>query len=638
MIHFDNGGRLVEDVSELPNLAGSRSTYLDLETTSGDPKLDALNPWHHSFAAGICITADDAPGSWYVPVQHTFGKNLPRDAVINWLTPILNQSEEWVNHNIKYDAHVLANDLGIRPTCRLVDTLTLAKVVDSDRWAYGLDALSKAWLHEDIAKYEEAMQPYLHKNKDYGRIPTEVIGPYGCQDSLTERRLYKYIRANIHEECLPITNTEIELTALLLDVERTGMAVNPTELMTVELKSLIRMNQIDQRLEEIVGRAFRPHVNDDCFDVLCNQYGLPVLDYTEEGNPSFDKHAMAQYASHPFAPKEVVSLIMEYRHINTLLSFFVRPYQELNVDGILHPSYNQAVRTGRMSCKKPNSQQLSPDAKRLVHPRPGNTFVSIDYSQIEFRIIVHYIKDSNAIAAYHANPDTDFHTWVAEMCGIPRKPAKNVNFCMGYGGGKNKLVSMLETNMDLVGSLQVHVDKLLAEGKIKEENKMTVFNSLCKRRAEAVYNRYHDTLPGLKPTARMAQRVLEQRGYVRNIYRRHRNLPREAAHKAFNALCQSSAADLMKERTVAVGKAIAGTPIKIIASVHDETLFEMPHEIAQDTQVIRDLVHIMEHPSAELRIPIRCAVGLSKDTWVAAAKSAAPIAVGQFVGFDRYIG
>lgn len=514
MIDFPNGGRMLEPGDDLPPLAGAETVYVDLETTSKDPRLDALNPWHHSWVAGVAVTADDCPRAWYLPLAHGAGRMLNRGLVRDWLRDVFAQAKRWVNHNVKYDAHVLANDLGVAPELDYVCTLTLAKIIDSDRivrGGYGLDALALAWLREDISAYEEALQPYLTRCKDYGAVPADVMAPYACQDVLSTRRLHRYEEAQCPEECRRVWDTEVELTRVLIDVERVGMYVDPQDLRKTELLNYVKMTRIEERLEQLVGRAFRPHVNEDCFDVLCNQYGLPILGKTDKGDPSFDKHAMSAYSAHPDAPQDVVSLIMEYRHLNTLNNFFVTKYQELHVDRVLHPSYNQTVRTGRMSCRDPNAQQLSSDAKRLIVPRPGNVICSSDYSQIEFRIIVHYIRDEACTAAYLENPDTDFHQWVADMIPMPRRPAKNVNFMMGYGGGRSKCVAMLAANKDVVGGLLAKVEELVAAGRVKPEQRRQAFDVLCNRKASAVYDKYHETLPGLKRTAADAARVCQRR-------------------------------------------------------------------------------------------------------------------------------
>lgn len=624
MLIFPNGGHIVESVAELPALQNAKIIYVDFETTSGDPKLKALDPWRHCDVAGLCITVDDEPSAWYLPVAHQYGNNLPREAVEKWWLNVVSSCDMWVNHNIKFDAHVSANALGVLAECRLYCTLTMAKIIDSDRTfrgGYGLEALSLAWLHEDISDYSQRLAPYLHRNKDYGRVAIEVLGEYGCQDVLTARRLHRYIEAHLPERCKRVRDIELALTPLLFEMERTGMHVHPQELRIGEFQALNRLQEIDAELAGIVGRAFRPHVNDDCFDVLCNQYGLPVMGYTDTGNPSFDKFALVQYSHHPHAPANVIALMQEYRHLNTLIGFFLRPYQHLEIDGVLHPSYNQAVRTGRMSCRNPNAQQLSPDAKKLIHPPPGYSFISTDASQIEFRIICHYIQNPKAIAAYHENPDTDFHAWVAEMCGMARDPAKSINFMMGYGGGKKLAIKMLASNMEIVGRLQAEIDKLVAAGKINAAEADTTFATLCEEHAGRVFRRYHETFPELRQTSYRASRALKQKGYVFNLYGRERKLPEQFAHHAFSTLCQSTAADLVKERMIALAIELRGSPVRFVAQVHDEIVLIAPTEIARDPRLLCAITELLEQPECDLRVPVRWDIGVSDKDWLEASSS-----------------
>jgi len=361
---------------------------------------------------------------------------------------------------------------------------------------------------------------------------------------------------------------------------------------------------------------------------LCNKYGLPVLGFTDKREPSFDKETMISYQVHPTVKESeelstIVSKIRRYRHLHTLRSFFIVPYREHEVNGIMHPNYNQVLRTGRLSCRRPNAQQLSTEAKLLIHPLLGCVFVRYDYSQIEFRLIVHYIKDERAIAAYLGDPNTDFHQWVADMCGIPRRPAKNVNFCIGYGGGREKVVSMLAANMELVGYLGTVVDKLVAEGKIADGQRKQAFELLCKRKGERVYRNYHDMLPGLRSTTTRAARTLEARGYVYNAYGRQRYLPLKASYRAFNTIMQSCAADVIKERTVAFAPRynsdVRNYGVSIAASVHDETLINVPTEVAKDRKVLKRFAEIFEDTAVKFRVPILTSCGVADTNWADAS-------------------
>ena len=603
---LSNGGILCQDLDDLPILDYAKELFLDFETTSGDRSIDALNTWRNCYIAGIAVTADDWPEAWYVPIGHNTGGNLPWEPVYEWLIRMVSTCDTWVNQNVKYDMHVYSNNTGEVVICKVKCTLARAKILDSDRMRYGLDILSKDWLKKDICHHADSMAPYLKDNKDYGWIPPDIMGEYACDDVFVVRDLHRFIEAKMPEESAPCVNTEDSVTKVLYDCERSGMNINVQQTQITQLQTLLKLNEVDAQLEELVGYPIRANSNDDCFDVLCANFGLPVIGWTNTGSPSFDKNALKAYKAYPGAPVEMLDLMLEYRKHSIFNNTFLDPYLHKNIDGVLHPSYNQTVRTGRMSCRDPNMQQLMEWAKMLIVPREGHIIVTADYSQIEYRLIVHYIRDDAAIAAYHENPDIDYHQWVADLCGIKRKPAKTVNFLMGYGGGKALLLSALSIDPDLIADIKAST---------KEE-----FAMLAKIRAEEVFTTYHRRLPNLKRTSKEAENICRQRGYVKNLYGRRRYLPSEYARKAFNTVNQSSAADLMKERLVALW--LAG--YEVIGVVHDEIIITMP--IDQYTDEVRcHIASILESPSISLRIPIRVSVGSSINNWLEASKSAEPV-------------
>jgi len=599
MIQYANGGVLIQELSELPSLAGAKNIFFDLETTSGDPKITSLNPWQNCSILGLCVTVDDCSQAYYIPVGHETG-NLAKSGVYYWIADILQKCDQWINHNIKYDVNIYINSTSHQPTCKLVDTLTLAKILDSDRFRYGLKHLSKEWLEEDISQYESAMEPYLYRNKDYGKIPADIMAEYGAQDVLTNRRLFNYLRRRCPEECRQIWDMEILLTPALIDIEQEGLCIDTTELTSENYISLYKLLKLEAEIEKLIGSSMRPNANTDCFDLLCNQYGLPVLAYTEKGEPSFDKDALRQYLMYPGAPKDVIELCLKYRTLHTINSLFLEPWLRLQVNGKIHPQYKQTVRTGRMACGQPNIQQLNPTAKHLIHAKPEHHFISIDYAQIEFRLIVHYIQDQDAIEAYKQDPNTDFHLWMAKLCGIPRKPAKTVNFSVAYGAGQKTIVRQLANNMDLMEGLDANKN----------------FNEACQQRAQQVYAIYHSKLPGLKITSRAASQKARSRGYVFNAYGRRRHLPQQVAHIAFNSIIQSCAADVMKDRLVAVAPRyndiVRNAGWTIVASVHDELVFQVPNNSEDITEYIRK---VLEAPVADFRVPIKVDIRDCGDRW-----------------------
>lgn len=631
MIDLGQNRFLIESPSELPDMRYAKRLYLDMETTSLKPDEPAFKPYGGHKIAGVAVTRDDDPRSFYVPVQHHFVDgtlmrgNLPWENAQPWLKDIVETCEMWANANVKYDAH-FAHASGATFRGRLRCLTTSAKVLDSDRTykgGYGLKALSSAWLDEVITDLEDAVQGYLgtvklprnKKAKDYGLVPPDIMATYACQDVVTARRLDHYIERMMPEECMSAWETEQLMTPVLFDMEEQGMYTDRTELEQAELQILVELAKIEESIHALIGFAVNPASSPDCFKLLCTHWGLPVLEYNDEGNPSFDKEALAHYLLHPDVKSSpvrtmVVDLMRHYRKRNTLLTFFVRPYQEHSFDGIMHPDYNQAVRSFRLSCKRPNAQQLNKEAKSFIHPPTGQAFLSCDYSQVEFRLIVHYTRALEAIKAYAADPDTDFHQWVADMCGIPRKPAKNVNFAVGYGAGKTKVTTMLAGNMELM--------KGIGEGLTPHQ-----FQAACAIRAKQVYDQYHGALPGLRPTTRSAEANVRTRGYVRTAYGLRLHLPPQAAHIAFNRVVQGTAACLMKERTVAVSPRyndwVKKMGIKLAASVHDETKFVGERELMRDPRVVSEIVKLLEDTRFKFRVPIRAGAGWSDKNWAIAS-------------------
>lgn len=586
-------GKMFPEMPAIPDKI--KTLYLDFETTSNDPKIAALSPWRaENEILGAAVTWDGEPRAWYLPICHKYDENLSKEQVFAFLQNAMQRADCWTNHNVKFDAHFYINRIGPLPErLALRCTLVGAKLLNSDMGyagGYGLDNLSKSWLGKDISCFENAFKPYLNKNKDYSAIPSRFMAPYACQDVHSARELDKHINLNLPISVSRVYATEQRLTRVLIDIEQRGLCVHDQELRLAEFKTRARMSFLEQRLHESCGRAINPSSGNDVFDVLCTQYGLPVLGWTETGEPSFDKYAIARYVDLESSPKNIVNDIAEYRKLSTALTHFIEPYRALNVDGVLHSSYNQIVRTGRMSSREPNSQQLDKATKYFVHPRPGHAFVSVDLSQIEFRLIVHYCENAEAIRAYNEDPRTDFHSLMAKMCGVSRKSAKSLNFAIGFGAGKAKTLAMLAASG---GTLE----------------------------AEKIYNAYHDAMPELKPMSRRATASCKFRGYVSNLFGRRRHIPADFAHIGFNSVIQSTAADLLKDATVRLSDAIRAAgladDIHIVASVHDETLFEVRESVLEDPRIVRALVRIIEAvpDGIALDVPIRSSTGISRDSW-----------------------
>jgi DNA polymerase-1 len=556
---------------------------------------------------------------------------------------------------------------------RLICTIVLAHILDSDRsykGGYALDKLVYHWLGVDLSKYYDSLKPYLHNNQDYGQIPLDITAEYACAQVQANRSLYVFCMQNMPPEAVSISaaagesssapsllNTEIDFTRVLFDIERAGLYLDPLEVKVAEFACLRKMLDIEDKLQARLGYCLNPNSSDQLYDLICNRYGQPVRKWTnadsddnptERSGPSFDKDALKEYREDIDTPpelKEIIKDVIAYKHESQHKGLFYAPWQELCVpaDGLeklrsrlatIHASYNQNVRSGRLSCSQPNEQQLDDIAKQLILCKPGYAMLSCDYSQVEYRLMGHYTNSPQIIAAYNADPDIDFHEFIRVECEIEhRKPAKTINFQVGFGGGKKKTVRLLMSNYLDMGIM------------LTAEQYYT--------KATAVYNRYHGNWPELKDTSRRAENVARNRGYIINLAGRRLHLPGvhhnvqwvldkktkqykklDRCHIAFNRVVQSSAADLAKERAVAIQPLLRELGAELIALVHDSFLFNVPlyywvrsaaGQVVLDltrprpeAEIVDDCNRIraeLERTPFDLKVPIRCSAGLSRISW-----------------------
>jgi DNA polymerase-1 len=651
---------MVETVEELPQLLFAAELFLDVETQR---VYDGLYPWKGDRICGVGVTINDDPQTWYIPVRHTVGEryNIPIEAFQKWLKDTVWTAQAWINHNLPIDAVFCHFDGATwdKFTGRAIDTLTLSKVHDSDRFGHGLKQLCREWLGMEMSE-EREIKAYLDgiKSKSYADVPPDKLGAYAGMDVIANRKLYRFLQANrpprdrTDKPGIPdIWETEIGLQAGLIDIEIRGLQANRNELRLEQRTSLSKTIQWCDDVARVTGREFT-NSNQCKYDMLINRLQLPVLatkwekdEYTgrryDTGRPTFDKKAMALYEVHPHvtSSKKATFIVKNLRALATegqYQGLFLIPFQELmDDDQIIHPTYNPVVRTGRMSCKRPNSQQQNKRSKKLIHPRKGYGFISCDYSQIEYRLIAHYTNDPDTIRAYNENPDIDYHQWVADLIGVTRKAGKTLNFGMAYGAGKKKVESELAANPDIIAHVSEMITDQVKAGGVSEADRDELFHQMCKAHAAKVYQAYHEKMPGIRRTAKEADIICRRRGYIFNAYGRRRHLPQTHAHKAFNSLVQGCAMDLIKERMLYLmpryNAWMRERDIHIVANVHDEVLFEVPEALLLDRTVHDYLIQALETPTIKFRVPIRVGLGVSKKHWAEAAGDDAILSDGRVI-------
>lgn len=628
MIRMGEHKLLVQETSELPSLDGVEDFFMDFETTSFDPKVEAFHPYLGHRIAGIAFTHDDHPDAYYIPIRHRGSmKNLDVGAVVRWLKALVeDKRRRWINHNVKFDAHFAGvEDESIQFLCSLVDTLTLARTLDTDRFSHELKPLCREWCDLPM-ETEKRLEAWLKgaKTKDYGDAPADICGDYACDDVLGNRALWRYIVSHRPDQLERIWEMEVKLTPVFYDMERRGMKTDTTALRIETIKSARMMLAIQDRIRELTGQEY-VNSNVGKFELLVNQYGLPIVSRTEKGNASFDKDALKIYRGLPDVVtseelSELVQLMLDYSKESTFKSLFCDSWPtKMTPDGVLHPRYRQLIRTSRTSCSDPNSQQFNDRAKRMIVPRPGYALLVGDASQIEFRGIIHYINDEDAIAAYAENPDMDFHTWVADLCHMERDPAKTVNFSIGYGAGKRNVTRQLMRDPSVMAEVQRQVQMEVDAGVTPHAHRSTRYEELCLRRANEIYETYHATFPGIRRYSRLAANNAERRGFVYNAFGRRRHVPANRSRIAFNSVIQSWAGDIIKERMIELAPRynswLRDNDTHLILNVHDELGWEGPIEFLQDPATQARFKEVLCETSIEFKVPIRWKVGVSTESW-----------------------
>jgi DNA polymerase-1 len=345
-----------------------------------------------------------------------------------------------------------------------------------------------------------------------------------------------------------------------------------------------RMAEIEKQVFESVGKSFNINSTQQLSEILFNRLRLEPPDKgrkTASGHFSTSADVLeALRGKHP-----VVDMVLEHRELAKLKSTYVDalPAAVDPQTGRVHTSYSQTgAVTGRLSSSNPNLQNIpirTDEGRRVRNgfiADEGNVLLSVDYSQIELRIVAHMAGDEAMLAAFRA--DEDIHaTTAAAVYGVEkeavtkdmRRHAKAINFGLIYG-------------MSAFG-LKNSTDLTLAE-------------------AENFVKAYFDKFPGVKRYLDGTRKLAAQQGYVETLLGRRRYFPalqgslnvqmkNREEREAINTPVQGTAADVMKIAMLKIPGALrkAGLHGKMLLQVHDELVLECPRtELEQSARVVQE--------------------------------------------------
>ncbi len=409
--------------------------------------------------------------------------------------------------------------------------------------------------------------------------------------------LGKELKKRIEEENLSnwLEKVEIPLSEVLSEMEKRGFKIDLTYVRELNQEYHTRLKELENKLFEIAGCRFNPRSSQEVGNILFKKLKLPSIKKTPKGLlPSTDAEVLEELAElHPFA-----RYLLQYRTLykvkSTYLEAFLK-YAKATTHRI-HTEFNQTgTATGRLSSQNPNLQNIPVKGeegtaiRRAFIAEDGYLLCSLDYSQIELRILAHFSGDENLIEAFKKGED--IHTFTAcEVFGVPpekvtpemRRMSKAINFGIAYG--------------------------MSAYGLSKELK-------ISPKEAEIIIQRYFSRYPKIKDYIEKIIEFAKENGYVKTLAGRKRYIPelfssnrsvKELGQRiAINTPIQGSAADLIKCAMVALYKELKKHNLKtaIILQIHDELILEVPED---EVEKIKELApRVMENPFEYLGLPYK---------------------------------
>jgi DNA polymerase-1 len=573
VVIVDTDDKLKDLVKELSK---AKVISFDTETTDTDEmKADLV---------GISLAVKDGQG-YYIPIGHSSGNNLPLETVIGALTPSMtNPQIGKLAHNAKYDYIMLARH-GLVTSPLTFDTMLAEFIADPSSRDMGLKNLAAAKLGEEMTHIEELIGKGK-KQISMADVAIETAANYAAADAETTLRLMPIMEQELERVNGRKILDEIDmpLSAVLAEMEMTGAKID-TEFFGQMSKDLAgRLAEIEKEIFGHVGKTFNINSPQQLSDVLFNHLRLEPPDKGRKTTTGFYSTSAdvleALRGKHP-----VLDFILEHRELSKLKSTYVDALPAaINPNtGRVHTSYSQiGAVTGRLSSNNPNLQNIPirTETGRKVRngfiAEEGNVLLSVDYSQIELRIVAHMAEDEAMLAAFRAGEDIHATTAAAiydieldKVTKDMRRHAKAINFGLIYG-------------MSAFG--------------------LTRTTELTLAEAEDFVKAYFRKFPGVKKYLDGIRRQAAEIGYVETLLGRRRYFPalqtksnvqmkNREEREAINAPIQGTAADIMKIAMIQIPSALesAGLKGKMLLQVHDELVLECPEKEMQTTaQVVRE--------------------------------------------------
>lgn len=542
----------------------------DTETTS----LDGME----AQLVGVSL-AVEAGKACYIPLGHrgeerdllnptaTHPQQIPMKEALSLLKPLLEDSTVLkIGQNIKYDALVLKKyDIDVTP---IDDTMVMSYVLDGAQHGHGMDELAKLHFDYDTLKYKDVVGSGRNQ-VTFDKVPLEKALHYAAEDADITYKLYSLLKPRLFTEhqCTVYETLERSLIPVLVNMECRGIKVDPLLLKKLSGEFEKRLETIGKHIQEEVGETFNVASPKQLGDILFEKLKLPGGKKGKTGAYGTAADVLESLSEQGFS---IADTLLEWRQLSKLKNTYTDTLaQQINPKtGRVHTSYAMtATSTGRLSSSDPNLQNIpirSEEGKKIRSAfitEPGMKLLSVDYSQIELRLLAHMADLPELQQAFKEEKDIHAET-ASQVFGVPltemtseiRQRAKAINFGIIYGISPFGLARQLGIN----------------------------------RESAAQYiQTYFQCYPGIQVYMERMKNDARERGYVTtllgrrcfvpDIHSKDPNRRNFAERQAINAPLQGGNADIIKKAMIQLSRLFKEKNLEahMLLQVHDELIFEI---------------------------------------------------------------
>ena len=571
---------------------------VDTETTGLDTmRVDLVG-------ISLCVDAGEA---CYIPLTHKesagndlFASDELAEGQINlnvaltMLKPMLeDETILKIGQNMKYDAKIFSRvGINIAP---IDDTMLLSYALHAGLHNHGMDALSELYLnHKPIP-----IKPLLGVGKSaitFDKVKVADAVPYAAEDADITLRLWQIFKAKLHTEQVTTVYETMErpLVPVLAEMEMHGIKVERDVLSRMSNTFAQKMAGLEADIHALAGRPFNVGSPKQLGEILFDEMGLEGGKKGKTGAYATGADVLEDLAANGH---DLPARVLDWRQLSKLKSTYTDALQDhINPEtGRVHTSYIIAgANTGRLASSDPNLQNIpvrSEDGRRIREAfiaDEGKVLLSLDYSQIELRILAH-IADIEALKQAFRDGH-DIHAMTAsEMFNVPmeemtpeiRRQAKAINFGVIYG----------ISGFGLARNLRIP-----------------------RKEAQGFIDRYFERFPEIRTYMDDTVEYAKEHKYVKTLFGRKIHTPAIASkgpragfakRAVINAPIQGSAADIIRRAMVRMPAAISDLPAKMLLQVHDELIFEVDKEAVDDvTAVVRKVMQNASMPVVQLDVPL----------------------------------